>query len=271
MSASRRTTALVLRARAQGESDRLLTLCSPDLGRFTAIAKGALKSRRRFVNKLEPFTLLKILYRPPARSSLFFLSEAELVNAHLSLRTDYDRYVAAALIVELLERFSSEQDPDPGVFALTCWSLGHLSRDMRPAAAALLFLLRLLDLCGYRPRLDHCRHCARPLNRHERLFLDPANGSLSCALATHRNGSSLSLSVQTLGFLNQAQQMRLNRLNRLLFPELVLVQGLTALIQYSRHLLQQDIHSWKQARERLFTHRFNPVPLPSRTVLSAGR
>ena len=39
-----------------GESDKIVTFLTRDLGKVTGIAKGAKHSKRRFVNVLEPFT-----------------------------------------------------------------------------------------------------------------------------------------------------------------------------------------------------------------------
>ena len=78
------TRGYVLHIAGYGEADKLVTLYSNDLGRFTAIAKGALKSKQRFVNKLEPYSLLSLFYLPPRTSSgLYFLEEAELLAANL--------------------------------------------------------------------------------------------------------------------------------------------------------------------------------------------
>ena len=53
-----RTRGIILRVNDYGESDKLVTFFSPDIGKATAIAKGAKRSQHRFVNKLELFTLL---------------------------------------------------------------------------------------------------------------------------------------------------------------------------------------------------------------------
>ena len=49
---------LMLRIAPHGESDKLATWYDARLGRVTAIAKGAQKSKKRFMNKLEPFSQL---------------------------------------------------------------------------------------------------------------------------------------------------------------------------------------------------------------------
>ncbi|MCZ6822253.1 MAG: DNA repair protein RecO, partial [Deltaproteobacteria bacterium] len=53
-----RTRALVLRTFDLAESDRLVHLYTEDLGRVSAIAKGARRSQRRFPGTLEIFNLL---------------------------------------------------------------------------------------------------------------------------------------------------------------------------------------------------------------------
>lgn len=47
--------ALVLHCRDHGESDKIITLLTKNAGKFSGIAKGANRSKKRFVNKLELF------------------------------------------------------------------------------------------------------------------------------------------------------------------------------------------------------------------------
>ena len=63
------TPAVVVRARVFGESDKIVTFLTRDLGKVTGIAKGAKRSKRRFVNVLEPFThvSLRLRQRPASR------------------------------------------------------------------------------------------------------------------------------------------------------------------------------------------------------------
>ena len=59
-----RTPAIVLRSRAHGESDKIVTFLTRDWGKVTGIAKGAKRSRHRFVNVLEAFTQVQLRFRP---------------------------------------------------------------------------------------------------------------------------------------------------------------------------------------------------------------
>ncbi len=244
---NRQSPAIVLQVTAHAEADKIVTLYCRDLGKITTIAKGAKRSKKRFVNKLEPFTSLVVTCRPPKKGTLFFLSEAELVNAHLFLRRHYPGYVTATFISELVRRFSGDQDGDPAVFALLSWALAGLAERKNQGVIAVFFLLRLLTACGYRPQLTGCAVCGAAIDQQPAFALYPANGSLLCLRCRRQNrGSSLQLTRQTLKFLASGQQLPLSRLTRLHMSTANAYQALRALCSYSRHILQQDIHSWKQ-------------------------
>jgi DNA repair protein RecO (recombination protein O) len=241
-----RTRGIVLKVTGHGESDKIVTFYSPDIGRATSIAKGAKRSRQRFVNKLEEFSLLDIIYRPPRSGSLLFLSEAELTHPFLSLRSIHQRYIPAALACELIIRFTSEQDPDPGIFSLLLWLLESINRGDRPLQTAALFHLRLLGASGYEPDLTQCSACGLPVNVQRSFALQPAGGVLICNRCNSQvQNSNFSLSVQTIKFLQVGQQMPLYNLQRLQMPAQAARETLQVLYRYSQHLLQRDIHSWR--------------------------
>ena len=246
----RSTCGIVLKIADQGESDKLVTLYSSDLGRVTGIAKGAKKSKQRFVNKLEEFSHLRVMYRPPRRTDgLLFLSEAELLCAHLPLRQDYRRYIAAMYIAELIARFTRDNDHDLRLYALLKWAISSLHDNHAPQKIAALFHLQLLTLTGYRPELTQCGNCRQPVGPGRNYMFLPGKGTLLCNVCDLRQGQNPSqLSVQTLKFLASAQITALDRLNRLNLTAQTSFEALDALHRYTTHLLQHDIHSWQIMR-----------------------
>ena len=241
-----RTSGIVLRVTGHGESDKLVTLYTPDLGRITGIAKGAQKSKRRFVNKLEAFSHLLVFYRPPhGTQGLFLLSEAELLATHLSLRTDIQRYASAMYLCELIVRFTRDNDPDPRLYALFKWAIAALDHDKVPTRIVALAHLQLLDIVGYRPDLNCCSRCRQLLRPEYTYMLLPGVGALLCNLCSPSERSPFPrLSVHTLRLLGTGQILPLDRLHRLHFTPQSLTEALSALNVYTRHLLQQDVHSW---------------------------
>ncbi|WP_028583378.1 DNA repair protein RecO [Desulfogranum mediterraneum] len=241
------SSCLVLTTTDHGESDRLVTLYSEELGKVTGIAKGAKRSLKRFVNKLEPFSRIRLHYRPSRTSSLLFICGAELEQAFLSLRHSYPRYLGAIYLCELVLRFSKEKDPEQKLYCLLHWALAGLDSGERPLRVCALFHLRLLQTVGYQPELSHCSHCLLPVGPGHRYSLLAGNGTLLCNRC-HQGRESFfarQISLQTLKFLNKAQQDSLEHLHRLQLPDNAARESLAALYHYSRYLLQQEIHSWK--------------------------
>lgn len=250
-----RTRGLVLNVSDHGEADKIVTFFSPDLGKATGIAKGAKRSKQRFVNKLEEFSLLEIMYRPPRRGSLIFIVEAELEKSFLTLRQHFDRYLMAMLIVELVLRFTREHDPDTEVYSLLAWAMYSLDKGEEPLKTGALFHLRLLGAAGYRPELDHCGFCGKTVQAGISYTLHPDSGSLVCDdCRSNTTGYLVSLSVQTLKFLDYAQRLDLKNITRLRLPKKNAEEALTFLNRFTRHLLQHDITSWRQIRN-LFVSR----------------
>ncbi|WP_319550439.1 DNA repair protein RecO [Desulfogranum marinum] len=240
------TRCLVLKTADHGESDKIVTLFSENLGKVTGIAKGAKRSKKRFVNKLEPFSRILVSYKPSRTSTLLFIAEAELEHAFLSLRQSYQKYAGAMYLCELILRFTKEKDPECGLFSLLTWALHALDQGDRPLKIAALFHIRLLDIAGYRPELECCSQCCKPISPKNTYTMQPGIGALLCNQC--RSGNTMltrQLSVQTLKFLEKAQGVSLGHLSRLQLPDKAARETLYTLHGYSCSLLQQDIHSWK--------------------------
>src|SRR5262249_13900999 len=116
---SHSSPAVVLRSRAYGESDKIVGFLSRDFGKFSGIAKGALRSKRRFVASLEPFTHVRLGFRIRGQSDLCFVESAEIVRAARKLAFDLDRYAYSTYTVELIDSMVEGREAEPAIFDLT--------------------------------------------------------------------------------------------------------------------------------------------------------
>lgn len=248
----RETTALVLASLDHGESDKIITFFSRDLGRVAGIAKGANRSKKRFPNKLELFSHVTLAYSERSRSPLIFIVDADLHNSFLELRRNVDCYVAATFIRETLLMATGERQGDEGVFDLLLWSLQVMDDGREPLGVTAVFLLRLFDRLGYRPDLTHCRSCEKPFSPGDSFSFQHLTGGLLCGTCCEREGGGCSeLSSGTIRLLATALDEPLERLHRLKFSRQALRQALTMLHRYGRNLFQREIQSWKALRPML--------------------
>ena len=238
--------ALVLDSYDYGESDKIVVFFCQDVGRISALARGAHRSKKRFLNKLEIFTFLQISYSKTSAGSLFMLNEAELVNSFISLRTDLTSYRVASIIREYMLLTTRETSDDDQLFQLALWALHSLNTGSEQKQILALFMIKLFDVLGYRPDFSVCQSCGVKPTDHEQVIFNVQSGTMICkkCSAGHDHGRRL-LAAGTTRMINAVQQQPVFRLNRFKPSGRILEQILDYSYNYSRHLFQRDIHSWK--------------------------
>ncbi|MGL1930654.1 MAG: DNA repair protein RecO [Desulfotalea sp.] len=241
------THAIVLQNFDHGESDKIVTLFSQDLGRISCIAKGAKKSQKRFVNKLETFSFLNVTITEYAGRNLCFLNEAELLTPFLDLRKDIKLFTIASIIQEFLLQTIKEQEQEDNVFKLTLWALHQVSRHRSAKTILAIFLIRFFSEIGFKPELSCCINCGISVNEKTNNFnFHHSHGGLICQSCTPKQNS---IALGTVMFLNSAQSNKLEKIHRLQPGELILRQSLSHLHQYGKNILQREIISWRIFKE----------------------
>lgn len=245
---ARETDAIVLHCTEHGESDLIVTLFCQDVGRLSAIAKGAKKSKKRFSNKLELFSFLHITYQQKANRTLAFLVDAELHTCFLRIRQNLELYSIASVIREFLLYGVRENEPDGKIFRLSLWALHNLDQRHPPVTVLSLFLIRFFEHIGYRPDLQTCARCNSQISTGNRYNFDPTSGRLICSSCHPHAPQGRPLSHGTIKILRLAQDLPIERLHRLKMSGNILNETIQLLENYGNHLFQREIVSWKLAR-----------------------
>lgn len=171
-----RTEAVVLRRQDLGETDRILTLYTPDHGKIRAVAKGIRKPASRKAGHLELFTRADVLI---ARGrSLDILTQAQMLDAYQPLRADLIRATYAAHFAELLDAFTEDEDPSRVLYRLLVSGLEWLSTTTDLQRTARYYELSLLEIAGYRPELFRCVSCGEDLKPVDQFYSIEAGGVL---------------------------------------------------------------------------------------------
>jgi len=102
----------ILKRTKLGEADLVLHALNPQGAKVSCIARGALKSKKRFGGGvLEPTHYIEAVLRPSSKTDgLATLEEAKLLESFDKLRTSYDRLETALQIVEIIDRVAQSGD-----------------------------------------------------------------------------------------------------------------------------------------------------------------
>lgn len=103
---------IILRKMKYGEADLILHALSPRGEKLSFIARGALRSKKRFGGGvLEPSHFVTFTYKAATdEGQLNVLQEATLVNDFAGIRHDYDKLEFALHVLECVSKVSQEGD-----------------------------------------------------------------------------------------------------------------------------------------------------------------
>ncbi|MDF2439493.1 MAG: repair protein RecO [Abditibacteriota bacterium] len=204
------TRAVILRTRNIGEKDRVVTMLSPEHGKFSAAARGARAMKSKLAAVAQPFVRGRFLLAHGR--SLDILTQCEVENAHGNISGALLTTAWATYACELCDAIP-ELQPDEGVYDLICAALE--AWNSRPADEAETvgrwFEARFLSHLGYAPTVGHCVECNQKIvierdNTQARLAFSPARGGTLCTLCKIADPNRLTVSVQALRVLHRLER-----------------------------------------------------------------
>jgi DNA repair protein RecO (recombination protein O) len=236
-----RASAVVLRHSDWGEADRLLTLYTREQGKVRAIAKGARKVTSRKAGHLEPFTHATL--QLAKGRDLFIVTQAETVNAFLPLREDLVKTGYAAYLLELIDRFTyEEQGGDASLFRLLTETLERVEKESDAWLAIRYYEIRLLDFLGFRPKLFECANCGREILAEDQFFSFSAGGAV-CPRCGQGLPNLHRISVDTLKYLRHFQRSSYRDASRAR-PSFEVRREAESLMQgYFTYLLERELNT----------------------------
>ncbi|MBN2044887.1 MAG: DNA repair protein RecO [Anaerolineales bacterium] len=199
-----RVDAIVLKHHDYGEADRLLTIFTRQKGKLTAIAKGVRKVRSKKGGHLEPFTHSNLLLA--TGRTWFVVTQAEAQDSYPNLTRELEILGFASYLVELVDRFTYEEEENVPIFNLLKNSLARLDEGEFPAQLVVrYFEIRLLDLLGFRPELKNCVVTGNPIQPESQYFSAALGGVVSPQAGKNLQGA-VPISMPALKYLRHFQR-----------------------------------------------------------------
>lgn len=145
MSNSLRTRAMVLRRTNYGESDRILTLLTPE-GQKSVLAKGVRKEKSRLAGGIELFSISDVVIQQGQRR-LGILTSAKMLKFFPGILTDLGRLELASRILKRTNQLS-EQIDSPELFELVEQAFTGIESGINLEVVETWFLINLARVGG---------------------------------------------------------------------------------------------------------------------------
>ena len=222
------TKALALKGTDYKENDKLILLYSLEYGKITVHAKGIRKSAAKLKFCADQFCFGQ--YELSKVDDRFTLKTCDQLESFFSLREDVVTYYSACTIAECLINYTEVGQSEPQVFVETLKALQALTNGVEPLTVTLRYILRFLELQGFKLEFDHCSVCGE---KKRKLFLDLQRGSLVCD--TCRSVDSSPISPRAVATSSMLDGMPYEKLQNLNFSLDILKDALHVCYRYVSH------------------------------------
>lgn len=152
------TEGFILKNTKYGETDSILTIFTRKLGKVSAIAKGARKSKSGLLAGIQPFCYSEfVLYKG---RNLYTVSQCDPKEIFYPLREDLIKLSYAAYLMELVEAVITEGQTNNRLFNLLGKTLYIFKKeDVEINTIVRAFEIKIMNYSGFKPHFSSCINC----------------------------------------------------------------------------------------------------------------
>jgi DNA repair protein RecO (recombination protein O) len=237
--------AIIMRVKDFGESDLLVTFFTPHKGQLKGVAKGARRSRKRFVNALDICSLVNLEFDLKKEGRLCLLHSGKLIRAFPVLRSDFGALSKASFMIELTEVLFPVGVADQNVFELLNDGFQAMAEGHSADFVSLLFEARAMALGGYRINLEECAVCGRNYKGEGPAVFNREKGTISCLKCHQPSALSPRMKPESVKALNTMQAQTISQSKGSSFREETLAEIRAVLKLHREYRLEKKLKTAK--------------------------
>ncbi|MCX8012025.1 MAG: DNA repair protein RecO [Desulfobacterota bacterium] len=239
------TPALILTIKDYGEADRIVTFYTRDFGKISGIAKGAKKSQKRFVGTLELFSQVVLSFFAKETFPLVRINQCLLTQAFPAIHQDLLRLAYGSYLAELINEMIPERVYQRELFPVLLKFFSLINSSPLKEDYLRIFEMRFLVVSGYRPALTHCLECNGKVTSGKNLFFDIPRGGVVCSFCAQNKNNLYTISLGTLKLLEQAGNLTIDKVKRLVFSPQALKESREIIPQFIQYHSGKELQSLK--------------------------
>ena len=190
------TPGLVLKETRYKESDRILTILTPELGVISASAQSSLRLKNKLFSACGLFCYSEFVLLPGR--NMYTIREAEVRNVFHGISSTIEGMSLAMYLAEMAAALSptGEEAAKELRLLLNClYMISEGKTDLHVVKA--VFELRTMSECGFLPQIVCCRDCGT-YDEGDAFYLDVQEGHLLCASCAAKAGKNCNLDKAAL-------------------------------------------------------------------------
>lgn len=175
------------------DTSKILNIYTKQLGKVPVMAKGAYKANSMLMASTQLFSYNEYIFRKG--KTFYYINQGSIIESFYSMRENIERFVYGTYILELVDKSSPQEEENLKLFLLLEKSLKILSKlDSGFLRFIVAFQLKFVSFIGYKPHLDSCVICNKPLVGN--LKWSNREGGIICKECSHIDINSIYISSE---------------------------------------------------------------------------
>lgn len=151
-----KTDVIVLKSIKYGDTSKIVTLYSKDLGKVKAIIKGARNYKSGMSGIFQTLNFLSVILYLKESREIQNLSKAEFIYSFKNISEDFEKLQTALKVIEIINKSLPDMDPNPELFKIaTLFFTGINKPDSDNELLLLNFQIEFLKISGMYPDLKN--------------------------------------------------------------------------------------------------------------------
>lgn len=212
-------TAIILKKRKIGETDRLYTFYTLEAGKLQSIGRGIRKPQAKLAGHMETLNQTDVIVA--RRHGLGNIASAITEHYFLGIKSDESVLKQVFEAIDFFERLIDFEEKDEELFGLlraylmTVDALAHEGRKEKVALVTQGFLFQLLSSLGYHLEMRSCAVSGEMLSSSSRYYFSPEAGGVVDARYAGQVRRAVSISENAIKLIRIFFQSKLSSLSRL--------------------------------------------------------
>ncbi|MBR2290012.1 MAG: DNA repair protein RecO [Clostridia bacterium] len=171
MAKNLKVNGIIIAENNSGDSDKMLTMLTPNLGKISCTARGARRTKSQLLAATQMFTFGE--YMLFKGGDTYTINSCETIEMFYNLRTDLDKLTYASHITKIINDVTTENQNSFHILKLylnTLYAMSETDKDLDFILS--VFKMRLMKIIGFAPNVSECVSCKSKENLSAFSFKD---------------------------------------------------------------------------------------------------
>lgn len=187
---------IVVRTQDYGETHKIITIYSKELGKVSAICRGANKAKSKLASLAQPFVKANFLIY--LSKGLSTVQQGEILNSFRLIREDIVKTAYAAYLVELTMLLSEDRERNLYLYNQLDFTLKWINEESELMVPIFMLELKLFKRGGFAPVINCCARCG---NENDLTSFSVKEGGLLCVVCFNTDDYATQLSSNVIKLL----------------------------------------------------------------------